>query len=227
MKSRYKMRVAVLTVLALPLLFAFMPEKWESRMSTIQTYQSDESAMGRINAWYMTFNLAVDRPLVGGGFQIYEPVLFHRYAPNPDDLHAAHSIYFQVLGEHGFAGLAIYLLLGFLTWRSGSWIIRNTQGREDLKWAMNLAKMLQVSLIGFAVGGAFLSLLYFDVPYYLMAAIVATRKLVERELAKSPQALANSSGKPDGMGRTGRAGIASPVHGAAAHRAAAPGRHAT
>jgi putative inorganic carbon (hco3(-)) transporter len=216
MKSRYKMRVAALTILALPLLFAFMPEKWESRMSTIQEYKTDESAMGRINAWWMTFNLAVDRPLVGGGFQIYEPVLFHRYAPNPDDLHAAHSIYFQVLGEHGFAGLGIYLMLGFLTWRSGSWIIRHTQEREDLKWALNLAKMVQVSLIGFAVGGAFLSLLYFDVPYYLMAAIVATRKLVEKELAKAPGTLASRPGKIDGTGNHGRSGRHVPARGAAA-----------
>ena len=42
--------------------------------------------------------------------------------------------------------------------------------------------MIQVSLIGFAIGGAFLSLLYFDVPFYLMAAMVATRIIVENEL---------------------------------------------
>jgi putative inorganic carbon (hco3(-)) transporter len=181
-KSRYKMRVAMLTLLVLPLLFAFMPDKWTNRMDTIQTYQSDESAMGRINAWWMAYNLASDRPLVGGGYQIYEPSVFERYAPNPLDVHAAHSIYFQALGEHGFAGLFIYLFLGLSTWRTGTWIIRNTRGRDDLKWAYNLATMVQVSLIGFATGGAFLSLLYFDVPYYLMAALVATRVVVEREL---------------------------------------------
>jgi putative inorganic carbon (hco3(-)) transporter len=42
--------------------------------------------------------------------------------------------------------------------------------------------MIQVSMVGFAVGGTFLSLLYFDVPYYLMAAMVATRLVVEKEL---------------------------------------------
>ena len=44
--------------------------------------------------------------------------------------------------------------------------------------------MIQASLIGFAVGGAFLSLLYFDVPYYLMAAVVAIRILVEQRRAE-------------------------------------------
>jgi hypothetical protein len=42
--------------------------------------------------------------------------------------------------------------------------------------------MIQVSLLGFMVGGAFLSLAYFDVPYYLMAAMVAMRVLVQQDL---------------------------------------------
>ena len=49
--------------------------------------------------------------------------------------------------------------------------------------------MSQASLVGFAVGGAFLSLLYFDMPYYLMAALIATRVLVEKSL-QAQQALA-------------------------------------
>lgn len=180
-KSRQKMRTAMLFACAAPLLLIFMPQRWTLRMDTIENYQADESAQGRLNAWHMAFNLASDR-FFGGGFTIYEPAVFLQYAPNPTDVHAAHSIYFQALGEHGFVGLGLYVLLGVLTWRSASWIIRNTARRQHLHWAHSLATMIQVSLAGFAVGGAFLSLLYFDVPYYLMVAIVATRTLVEREL---------------------------------------------
>jgi probable O-glycosylation ligase (exosortase A-associated) len=133
----------------------------------------------------MAFNLAKDRPFVGGGFEIAELGTFARYAPNKIDVpRAAHSIYFQALGEHGFVGLGLYLLFGFLTWRSGQWIIRNTRDLDGYQWASSLASMIQVSLVGFAIGGAFLSLLYFDVPYYLMAAMVATRILVEKELVE-------------------------------------------
>ncbi|MDQ3185099.1 MAG: putative O-glycosylation ligase, exosortase A system-associated, partial [Pseudomonadota bacterium] len=69
-----------------------------------------------------------------------------------------------------------------VTWNTGTWITRKTRNLEEYKWAYNLATMIQVGLIGFATGGAFLSLLYFDVPYYLMAAMVAVRVLVEKEL---------------------------------------------
>ena len=183
LKSPNKMKLGLIMVLVIPAALAFMPSKWMERMDTIKEYKSDESAMGRINAWAMTFNLASDRPLVGGGFDIYNPPTFARYAPVPHDIHAAHSIYFQTLGEHGFVGLGMYLLLGLLSWRTGSRIVKTTKHRPDLKWASSLATMLQVSMIGFATGGAFLSLLYFDVPYYLMAMMVITGCIVEKELA--------------------------------------------
>ncbi|QBI05014.1 putative O-glycosylation ligase, exosortase A system-associated [Pseudoduganella albidiflava] len=184
-KSRHKVVGAALLVLLAPLAVLFMPEQWSARMDTIAEYQSDGSAMGRINAWHMAFNLARDR-FFGGGFSMYEPVTFAMYAPDPSGVHAAHSIYFQVLGEHGFIGLALYLMLGIMTWRYAAWIVRHAGGHADLQWATSLAAMMQASLIGFAVGGAFLSLLYWDVPYYMMVAIMATRTLVQQRLAASP-----------------------------------------
>lgn len=180
-KSSNKATMGLIMLCTVPVLLLLMPEKWFGRIETINTYQEDASSMGRINAWKMAWNLATDR-FFGGGFEIYDFGVFARYAPVPEDVHAAHSIYFQVLGEHGFVGLGLYLLLGFMTFRAGSWIIKHSKPFPDLQWAGHLARMLQVSLLGFVVGGAFLSLAYFDVPYYLMAAMVATKVLVEKEL---------------------------------------------
>ncbi len=174
-KSPRKLPLALLMIVLIPFLVMFMPQKWEDRMHTIQTYQQDASAQGRLNAWGMAWNLALDRPLVGGGFEIYDKETFARYAPNPKDVHAAHSIYFQILGEHGFVGLFLFMAIGFFTWRSGNWIIRETKGKPDLLWANNLARMLQVSQIAYATGGAFLSLAYFDLPYYVVVLMEVTR----------------------------------------------------
>ncbi|MBN9127556.1 MAG: putative O-glycosylation ligase, exosortase A system-associated, partial [Nitrosospira sp.] len=93
-------------------------------------------------------------------------------------------------------------------WRTGSWIIRNTAKLPEFRWASNLATMIQVSLIGFGVGGAFLSLLYFDVPYYLMAAMVATRVLVEKAIKeKGASAVTKTKG---GMAISGEFGAINP-----------------
>ncbi|WP_295991389.1 putative O-glycosylation ligase, exosortase A system-associated [Rugamonas sp.] len=179
LKSHNKGVMGMLIVCLVPVAMLLMPEQWYARVDTINTYQTDESAQGRLNAWAMAYNLANDRPM-GGGFAIYDSEVFARYAPIPDDVHAAHSIYFQVLGEHGWVGLGLYLLMGMMTWRSGAWTVRHAQRDPELAWAVNMARMIQVSLLGFAVGGAFLSLAYFDVPYYLMVAMMALQHLVRR-----------------------------------------------
>ncbi len=188
MKSQHKAKLGLVLVALAPLALVFMPDQWHARIDTINTYEQDASAMGRINAWKMATNLANAHPLFGGSFDIYTREMFSRYAPVPDDVHAAHSIYFQVLGEHGWVGLGLYLLLGFLTWRAGSWVLRNADKVPELQWACDMVRMLQVSLLGFMVGGAFLSLAYFDVPYFLMAALVALRLQVEKELAERASA---------------------------------------
>lgn len=182
LKSHEKVKLGALLVVMAPLALVFMPEQWHSRIDTIDNYEQDSSAMGRINAWKMAMNLTEDHPLTGGGFQIYNAEIFSMYAPSPNDIHAAHSIYFQVLGEHGYVGLALYLLLYLVVWRNARWVIANAANQPDLQWAVRLERMLQVSLVGFLVGGAFLSLAYFDVPYYVMVIMVATRLYVEREL---------------------------------------------
>jgi probable O-glycosylation ligase (exosortase A-associated) len=152
----------------------FMPAAWEARMRTIETYEGDRSAMGRINAWQMAINLANDR-ITGGGFESYLPGIFARYAPNPNDLHAAHSIYFQVLGEHGWIGLALFCAIGAACFLHIRRIRRECVHRPELQWLYQLAGMIQVSMVGFAVGGAFLSLAYFDLPYNIMVMLVAAR----------------------------------------------------
>lgn len=180
LKAPNKIRTGLVLVALIPAILAFMPEKWFERMETIKTFEQDASAMGRINAWEFAVNVAVDRPLVGGGFQSFTKELFERYAPNPADHHDAHSIYFEVLGEQGFVGLVLFLILLFLTFRLGTWIIRNAKTRPDLKWVANLAAMLQVSVVGYAVGGAFLGLAYFDLYYHLIALMVIAKMLVQQ-----------------------------------------------
>ena len=182
-KGRHKLAVLTIAVIALPVALSSMPEKWYERMETIQTYEEDASASMRLNAWGTMWNLAKDRPLFGAGFEVATPDVYHRYAPDPSfPPQVAHSIYFQALGEHGFVGFALYLWLLAATWWSAGRVLRaHRAGGAQLDWAGEFAKMLQVALAGYAVGGAFLSLVNFDVPYYLTAIMAAVAAIVSRE----------------------------------------------
>ena len=175
-KSRNKVGMGIVLAIVGIGVIAFMPDEWMQRMNTIQSYSEDSSAQGRINAWYMAFNLATDR-IFGGGYDIYDLDVFARYAPNPLDVHAAHSIYFQVLGEHGFIGLILFVAIGASTWLAASSAKRIARKMPDIGWIVPLMDMCKVSMVGYAVGGAFLSLAYFDVPYYVMVIVVACQQL--------------------------------------------------
>lgn len=181
LKSRNKVSTAVMILMILPLVWLAMPEQWHARMSTIDDYQTDNSALGRINAWYFAMEVAKAH-LMGGGFMVFNPAMFRIYAPNPADFHAAHSIFFQVLGEHGYIGLALFVAFVAAAWHTANKIINSTRNHLDLKWAGDFAAMAQVSMIGYIVGGAFLSLAYYDYFWYVVAALVIVQRIVVRKL---------------------------------------------
>lgn len=184
LKSRNKLVTMLAAGVAVFLVVSVMPEQWFTRMSTINTYEQDASAQGRINAWTMAFNLAKDRPF-GAGFDSFQPYLFELYAPDPEDVHDSHSIYFQLMGHHGFIGLGLFLLLGVMTWFTASWIIRRAKRMPGERWAADLAAMVQVSIIGYATSGAFLGVAYFDLYYALVTVVVLTKLVLVKEMAKA------------------------------------------
>jgi probable O-glycosylation ligase (exosortase A-associated) len=182
LKSRTKVRTGLALLLIAPLVYLIMPPEWFGRMETIDDYHADASAMGRINAWHFAANVA-ESNIMGGGFHVFSPRMFVVYAPEPYNHHAAHSIYFQVLGEHGFIGLAIFLIMMVCAWRNGSRIIKMCKNRPEWRWASDLAAMGHVSMIGFAVGGAFLTLAYYDLIYYIVGTLAVLERLLKERLA--------------------------------------------
>lgn len=178
-RGRNRVVTGLVLVVASGLLFTFMPEAWHQRIDTIGTYEEDASAMGRIHAWINAWNLAFHYPL-GVGFDAAREELFAIYSPGAP-ARAAHSIYFQALGNHGFIGLALFVLIWVLTWNSARWLRTQARHIPQARWAAELGAMCQVSLIGYLVGGAFLSLTYFDLPYNIMMLVVLARVWVQKK----------------------------------------------
>jgi len=184
-KSKRKVVTGLVLVMLVPLILAFMPAHWHERMGTIANYQEDGSAMGRIEAWEFAIAMANHR-LVGGGFRVWQSQESFDQLTDGYEARAAHSIYFGVMGDHGWPGLLMFLSIGWLGLHTGTLIIRRTRNREDLRWMGDLARMTQVGMAAYATGGAFLSLSYFDLYWHLVAIMVITRVLMERELAREP-----------------------------------------
>jgi len=191
LKSRRRGFAILTLIVALGIGVAFMPETWKERMTSITQYENDPSAVGRIVMWKFAIDLAADHPIVGGGFlSFYDEGLRQKYLPPETRGRNVHSIYFEALGEHGYVGLLLFLAIGFGTYFTASRIVRETRRRPELHWARDLASMLQVSLVGYAAGGAFLNLGTFDLYYQLVVLVVITRLLVKRALGTEASARA-------------------------------------
>jgi len=199
LKSRQKLRLGLALLALVPVLLLLMPQEWYDRMSTLRSYEEDNSAMGRVTAWEFAGDMAAGR-LTGGGFGSFVQENYERFSPAiaaqiqmRDGLYqGAHSIYFQFLGEQGYFGLLLFVAVGIAAARSAKWVITNAPKRKDLQWAADLAAMLQVSMVGFAIGGAFLNLAYFDLWYHIIGLCVLVRWHVATVLNQEIPATAGS-----------------------------------
>lgn len=185
-KSRYKAPLAVLALLLVPVLYQAAPEEWKERQSTVSSAaEEDSSFIGRLWAWKISTLIALDNPLTGGGFgAVLDPPIWNTYAPFTPDFSplktipipeysgtkAAHNIYFQVLGDHGFIGLGIFLLCLLLALLDN---MKNTRlgARHGVLWYQQLASAFTLSLLGYGITGANVSLAYFDLLYAVLGLI--------------------------------------------------------
>jgi probable O-glycosylation ligase (exosortase A-associated) len=183
LKTSNKLASGLVIGIVLAGAITFMPPSWSQRMATLNTYDADESATDRLTMWDTALRLALARPLTGAGFMgpytrsVVDDV-------NPDSpARAVHSIWFEVLGEHGFPTFFVWLALTLVGVINGSAILRAAKGVPYLKWACDLARMTQVSIVAYLVAGSFLSLSYWDVYLTILVVIAATRGLVAQALA--------------------------------------------
>jgi probable O-glycosylation ligase (exosortase A-associated) len=189
---RSKQRAFFIPALALGLFIAtvFAPQNWKDRMDLTSGNVVDRSAESRFNAWTYSWRLAMDYPIAGGGFDDFWKELFDRYAPNPQDIHGPHSIYFGVLAEHGFVGLALYLIVVFSCFGTCIRILKLARIYED-PVAANYANMFLLSLVGFLTSGTFLGRAYFDYYFTILACIsILKRVCFETWSQQTPEDLA-------------------------------------
>lgn len=178
MKSNRKAIFAVALVLLALVVISFAPSAWMNRMDAFIHGNLDESAQGRLHAWHFALELAARYPITGGGFETFTPGLERRFTPQ-FSFAGPHSIYFQTLGEQGFVGLGLFLLLVgscfYSLWR----LRRRARGQPSFDWIVNYSNMLEVCFLGYIVSGSFLPRAYFDL-WFQLAAAVALLKILYR-----------------------------------------------
>lgn len=178
LKSRAKVALTVVFVAIGALAVTFMPTKYIDRISTLKQVDEDSSFQGRLDAWEVAARSSLDRPFGAGFDGPRQRIVWDRYLPSVES-RAAHSIYFMVLGEQGIIGLIIYLSILATAWFNLARVQRETRDKPEMLWAWNLAGALKLSMVGYLVGGAALSMSYYDGFLTIIVLTATLRQLVE------------------------------------------------
>ncbi|MDR3368502.1 putative O-glycosylation ligase, exosortase A system-associated [Rhodoferax sp.] len=198
LKSRRKfMGVMVIATCSL-LVVQLAPATWSSRMKTIESAETDNSFMSRVTAWKVSSAIAVANPVFGGGFQAVQSyTVWAQFKDSPGLLGfidtpqtrsgvAAHSIWFETLGDLGFVGFFIFLIMlinAFITLKE---INRLTKTAGDsYRWAADLANTLSASMFVYMISGSALSAAYFEIPYFLMMLMEVIKQVILKDLGSS------------------------------------------
>jgi probable O-glycosylation ligase (exosortase A-associated) len=176
----YLSLIGAMVLVAVPLL----PKSFTARMDTIKTYQADQSASTRLAVWSWTLDYVQEHPF-GGGFQAYlqNKIRYEtRETKNrganqdiegdlvTDKARAYHSAYFEMLGEQGYPGLILWLMIhGFGLFRME--IVHRAyrdKSREKGQWIGSLAGALQQGHIVYLVGSVFVGIAFQPFVYMLV-----------------------------------------------------------
>lgn len=143
----------------------------------------DESAMGRIYAWQAAFNMALSNPITGVGVKNFY-VNYFFYSPHWDGKnHAVHSTWFQVLGETGFVGLVLFIVLIASIYRTLSQVLLKAKQFGNAGYLVN-GNALMSGLIGFCVAGTFLTQAFTWPLYIILSLTIALEQLVKTHITK-------------------------------------------
>lgn len=202
LRSHHKLQIGLLVVAVAVVAVAITPETWVERIESIGDYEEDSSAQGRFDMWTFAWRYALDHPITGGGFLInLDADTFFRYVPDAYKVRSMHSVIFEVLGEHGFVGLALFLGLIASAWRGFAQVRRSCRARAP--WAWELAGFGQVSLVAYITAGLFYNLAFFDLFYLVLVIQVALSRIVAAEVAAGAPVRGSPSRRAVLAGRAG------------------------
>ncbi|HQS82452.1 MAG TPA: putative O-glycosylation ligase, exosortase A system-associated [Thiobacillus sp.] len=164
--SRRKWLAIPLLLMVVGLAVVGLSDEWVARMQTMAAPELEASAATRLELWRLGWDYALQHPWFGGGFggwiYLTLPVGASR---------AWHSAYIEIVAEHGFPGLVLWVSLVFGSVVSLSVLIARNR-RWQLPGLTDQAAMLRASLAAYLVGAAFLSIAYWELLYLLLACAI-------------------------------------------------------
>ncbi len=165
----------------------FAGAQYRARIQSINSYEEDRSATGRLEAWEAGTKMALRNPLFGVGLKRYVEAFPYYSTFQP---RSAHNSWVQLGAECGLVALTSYAVLIVLTVAS----LRRVARRIPLLLGENrtqtetLMRMIEASLLGYLVCGFFLSMEDFEFFYILIAMAQVLDRVTEARVREAGEA---------------------------------------
>lgn len=183
MNMKHKLAIIAVTIPLALVGYQMLPDRLKDRYATIDSAaEEDASFRGRVAMWKYGVNVTDDYPIAGGGFDNnYIKPMQDRYLPYGFTPKAFHSVYFEVLGEHGYTGLILFLTIAFTAWYSAGTIYKQLKDHKDLLWLADMARTLKLSVLAYCVGGLTVNIATLDL-FYDICGLIALTSIVGNKI---------------------------------------------
>lgn len=179
LRSQYKLQALLVTAVVIVAGFYILPEErlagTRDRYATINDYSEDSSFQGRVAVWGQALKIVRNDPITGGGFNVFELSVGK----------ASHNSYVEAAGEHGIVGFILYILLLVTAIAHLSGVMKVCRNDHNLFWARDLARLMQLSFVGYLVGGLVINHAFFEY-FYIQISIVAALHIIVSKTARVP-----------------------------------------
>ena len=179
MRSRHKVAFGLCLAVIGAAIVIFMSSDWADRMSTVNNVAADGSATGRLVVWEWTFQYALANPF-GGGFNSFVINRLVYPSGHVEYGRAFQSIYFEMLGAHGWIGLGLFLGVLAYSFVGLRRLARRTRAIPHLVWCADLSDALQAGMVVFLTSGAFVDIAFQPEIWYFVALTISLREYVRR-----------------------------------------------
>jgi O-antigen ligase len=177
LRSQYKLQALLVSAVVIAAGFYVLPEErlasTRDRYATIEDYSEDNSFQGRVAVWNEALKIVKNNPITGGGFNVFDLSLGK----------ASHNSYIEAAGEHGIVGFVLYILIVLSVIVHLSSVVKACRYDPQLFWARDLARLMQLSFVGYLVGSLVINHAFFEYFYVQVGLVAILHMLVVKKIA--------------------------------------------
>jgi putative inorganic carbon (hco3(-)) transporter len=186
LRTKHKIAGAIVGIAVAAVVVTALPNTFWTRMDTIETFEEDRSAAGRLHFWQVALEMANAHPLFGIGFDGFR-TSYNNYdftGGRFGIFRAVHSTHFGVVADLGYLGAALFAALIFNAFRSCAKVRKLSYREPAMSDFEKCAVALQSSLIVFITGGTFISFQYNEMFWNIIGLTIVLERLARQRRAE-------------------------------------------